>query len=683
MYNNEDDDDDEGLESDDDAELLSWVKNCIGEGKTARNRWLTSAKEDYEFEAGRQWDAKDAKDLDTDGRPVVTFNRIVRVLNAITGLEIQNRQEVVYIPREISDGPFNRMLTDTAAYVRECCDAEDEESEAFRDAAICGEGWTNTIPVYDEDPDGEVHINRTDPLNMIVDPNATKKNYSDARWVCCVQRMTKRAVKEEWPDATLSIGSKSLWMDDDIATETLTTENNKNLGAITKTKYVDVFEFQYFKREPAYSVAANDPNGQPQGSKLLNEEDFDAFKKNADALGVQYEYAKVSIKKYHKLFFCNDEILEHTPLAVGKFTFNAITCFRDNNSGYFFGIVSIMKDPQRWANKWLSQIIHIINSGAKGGYFHEEGAIADPERFEEDGARPGSNTEVTAGALVEGRIQPKATPDYPQGVDRLLQYALESINDVPGINVEMLGSDNKDIPVAVALQRKAAGITILAPLFDALRRYRKNQGRILAVYIQKFMPDGKLVKIAGPTGPQYIPYRREKNVMYDVIIDDAPTSANMRTQVFAVISQMIPVLLQAGIAIPPEVLDYMPLPSGLISSWKELIMKGKPQDPVAEQLKQINLILAQLEIGEKQAVTAEIQSKTQLNMAKANESMAVSQDEQAQAYQKMHGHQVDIQMNQQAMIAENIRKDVESLMKIRRQDAEAQAKIKRGNTNDN
>ena len=60
-------------------------------------------------------------------------------------------------------------------------------------------------------------------------------------------------------------------------------------------------------------------------------------------------------------------------------------------------------------------------------------------------------------------------------------------------------------PGILEAQRKQAAMTILATLFDSMRRFRKINGRIRLHYIKNYLSDGRLIRIGGPDGRRIIP----------------------------------------------------------------------------------------------------------------------------------------------------------------------------------
>ena len=105
------------------------------------NDWQEEARDSYDLVAGHQWSEQDKRAMEDAMRPVVTFNRVGTFVDSVSGLEISNRQEVSYIPRELGDVGVNELLTSAANWSRDLCDAEDEETEAFIDLLISGMGW--------------------------------------------------------------------------------------------------------------------------------------------------------------------------------------------------------------------------------------------------------------------------------------------------------------------------------------------------------------------------------------------------------------------------------------------------------------------------------------------------------------------------------------------------------------
>lgn len=663
-------DDVDDNDNDENEELEKEITENLKKARNHFSDWRKRAREDYDFFAGIQWSEKDKEKLEKEKRPVVTFNRIARTINSVIGLELQNRQEVTYLPRQLQDSTFNEMLTDAAKWARENCDAEDEESEAFQDCVITGMGFTETRMDYEVNQDGDIKQDRIDPLEMLVDPSAKKRNMNDARWIAREIDFEKKDFEETFPNAAEDY---NITFDDDddnngnsphVVDHSRSYKNDENSNRTDgDVKKIRVIQYQYFEREPYYRVSVENKMIElsPVKYKTLAE---NGILDNTPAI-------KQVRRVFYQCFLVGGKIIEKVALDCAEFTFNVITGLRDANNNVWFGLVAMMKDPQRWANKWLSQIQHIVNTGAKNGIIAERGAISNPSKFEENFSKPGSISYVEDGAISQGRLQMKEPPPYPQGVDRLLEFAIQGINDVPGINLELIGMANRDQAIGLEDTRKQAGVTILATFFDSLRRYRKQQGRLLAYFIREYISDGRLIKVIGNEGVQYLPLFRDKVAFqYDVIVDDAPTSTNMKEKVYKTVTAMLPMLLQSGIPIPPELLDYAPLPSSLVQSWKKLIEDSK-SNPVRDQMQQIKLMQEQLDTQQRQADIDKTASETQANYAKAEQSHATGQNETALAMQKTSESNSEQANKYQEMMMTQKRKDIEVYLNHQRKVLEA------------
>jgi hypothetical protein len=160
-------------------------------GRTHASEWRTEARQSFDMYAGRQWSEQDTQKLTEQQRVPVTFNRTAILIDAVIGYEVNNRQETRYIPRTPGDAKVNELLFEAASYFRDSCDAEFEESDAFRDMAICGMGWTNDRITDERNPDYDLVRDRVDPLRMLWDASSRKPNLEDARWLIYETTMSK------------------------------------------------------------------------------------------------------------------------------------------------------------------------------------------------------------------------------------------------------------------------------------------------------------------------------------------------------------------------------------------------------------------------------------------------------------------------------------------------------------
>ena len=182
-------------QGEDKQDLVTDIRKKWKESRDGLAEWRKEAREDYAFRSGDQWTDEDKARLQEENRPCVTFNRVGAIIDSVTGIEINSRQEVRYYPREASDRGLNELLNQAAKWAKDNCNAEEEESEAFADAVICGIGVTETLMDYEENADGQIVEVRKDPLHMTWTPSAKKKCLEDANYVFNAEWMDKDEAK--------------------------------------------------------------------------------------------------------------------------------------------------------------------------------------------------------------------------------------------------------------------------------------------------------------------------------------------------------------------------------------------------------------------------------------------------------------------------------------------------------
>ncbi len=573
------------------------LRNMVKEGHQARSKWRKEMREAYDFVAGHQWSEEDMKVLNEQHRPPVTFNRTAPIIKAVCGLEVNNRQGIVFLPRKLGDSGPDEMRTSAAKWMRDECDAEDEESEAFRDTTICGEGWVESRMDHDEEPQGKFVEERIFPGEMGTNKGACKANYSDARMIYRVRDLDVFDAKDMFPD-TAESDVHVAWLGDtatpedggegnktDYPEETRAGLNSARIG-LRKCRVVHV---QWWERKPVHLVAQSNDTEPVE----MSPEDFKKYSERAMAAGTTFVSTTVQKRFYFEAFLGNAGMLPiggnkqvtKRPVAAGTFQWRAITGERDTKLNCFYGLVRDMLDPQRWANKWLSQTMHIMNSNAKGGVMAEKDAFVNQREAETDWADPTKIVWVKPGAIANNKIKDRMPPPLPQGLSDMMNFALSSLRDTTGVNLELLGQADREQAASLEAQRRQAALTILATLFDSLRRFRKGQGRTTLHYVE-MLPAGTLVRVSEKGTHKYVPFVKDGgSARYDVIVDEAPSSPNQKQAVWAMVMQ----LLQGGIQLTPpaiiKLLKYSPLPESVVQEVAEAMGLGEGEMN-AQQLQQ-------------------------------------------------------------------------------------------------
>lgn len=594
--------------------LKGWVKGSLDH----LSEWRKEAETAQEFYAGWHWSKEEQDAFESDGRIAPIFNLTAVSINAVCGLEVNNRQDVKYLPRTEGDVQVNELLSSCAMWVRDQAQAEDEESNAFKDTVITGLGVTET-----RKNERLISVDRRDPTECFYDKSATKTNLVDRRY-----------------------GGRVIMMDTDEAVAFFTDETGQpkytafqinakwaSLGLGDSKEGVELLDYPTEQVGPVGNESRI-----PKKVCLVEIEWF-------DWVGTE--------KVYYQAFLGASEILEQNPLK--EWAYNWMTGEYDAKKKRFYGLIRAFIDPQKFINKMVSVGTHILATNAKGGLIVERGVFVDQRQAEKDWSNPQKTIEVTEGSLSANKIQPRVAPPLPTGISQLLEFALNIFNRVTGLNAEVLGTADRDQPASLEMQRRQSAVTILATLFDSKRRYHKEQGKTL-LQLMKRLPPETLVRITTdqpqqPPMPQVPPgmppeqqvammeqyaqmvgqqqeaVKREMYVKFetiqrafaddtiefDVIVDEAPSSPNMQQEIIAKLN----VLSQAGMQMTPQaqaiVIKNIGLPETVADELAEAVSGSNPE---TEQLKQQLQQGAQL-LQQVQSENAQLKADQTLDVQKA------------------------------------------------------------------
>lgn len=577
------------------SDIVEMIHDRMKSAKTGVLDWREDAEVCDRFKASHQWDNDDLELLRDQNRPAITFNRIHPIVEVVAGTEIANRQEVRFVPRHPEmqqKGAIADLATDAFQWANDLCFADDERSFAFKDLLVRGMGWAEQTLDYDTNLDGQYSFIRFDGMEAWWDTSSRGQNLFDTKWRGRKKWWPVKEIMSTWEDAKEELREASLGgspgivdNDDDfpINIETVTPihykENNQTVLPGRPRGHWPVVQHQWYDMETIYRVV--DPQDPEGALKEYSEKQFKQLEENLKKHRVpnNLNYVKQKKRVYWEAFVTRGVLLEKKKLAIQDgFTLKCMTGYWDPKKKVWYGLVRAMIEPQRAANKWLSQGLHIVNANAKGGLMVETDAVTNVRRFEDEWAMPDKISWLKPGALSGERgakIKEKAVPNFPPAIVTMIQYAIESLRDVTGVSIEMLGFSEGNTPGVSQRQRQQQGMTILAGLFLSLTRFRKEEAISAMSFIRDYIADGRLIRVGGEYNAQAVQLLKDPlSLEYDLVIDESPRNPNVKMEVWGGLTQIMPILLKMGM-FPPELLDYTPMPASLTSKLKETLMKSQ------------------------------------------------------------------------------------------------------------
>jgi len=127
-------------------------------------------------------------------------------------------------------------------------------------------------------------------------------------------------------------------------------------------------------------------------------------------------------------------------------------------------------------------------------------------------------------------VEPIQAPAIPQSMIELSKLLGDEIQQISGVNEELLGSAEDDKSGVLSMLRQGAGLTTLQVLFDQLDYSQKLLGRVFVSLIQSNFSPGKIQRIINEKPSEQ--FYNKAFGKYDASIEEGLNTTNQRQMQF-------------------------------------------------------------------------------------------------------------------------------------------------------
>jgi hypothetical protein len=507
---------------------------------------------------GSQWTQEQITALRKRKQPIMTFNRIARKIDGVTGLIERLRQDPKAFPRTPKHEQGAELATATIRYALDESDWKAKSPLAAIDGAVDGIGGIELELIEGDAGDKEVGLELVDIPSFFYDPRSYKMDFSDARYK--------------------GIGK---WMDTEIA--------------------IDMFP-------------EADENAFTGDDELVGSSDRERRWFRSDGVTPQVRIVDCWYK--HKGGWCWAIFSGNQILMEGKSYFQdekgkdfcKYIMFSGNvdQDGDRYGFIRNMKSAQDGINAKQSKMQHIL---ASRRLIMSHGAVEDIEQVRKEWARP-DGIILTNRPVNEGVKADDQSFDFT-GVGKLLELNLAEIENF-GPNPALIGQgiENKSGRAIALLQQ--AGMAELGPYILAFKGWKVRIYRAIWNAIQKHWTGERWIRVTDSedmaqfiqiNGMQVDPMTGQPGLVnalgsldVDIIMDEGDDHMTSMAETYEMLQQIIPSI--APTLSPQEarlygqlIVDASGLPHSVKQQFKqasEQIAQQPPQpDPAvaAEQAK--------------------------------------------------------------------------------------------------
>ncbi len=487
--------------------------------RTGWERQLQQGMTDLDFYFRAQYTADEAKQAELQDRELYVLDKIGRQVNLLHGYEIRNRHILKIGPQGKPNPQEDKACSQHTSVIMNLmvtAGGYDVLSEAFKWGSLVQ--GSNLIEIW-RDRDGDLQFSRLGWNQFLLNPGLTKTDLSDCQDIALGRWIDEKRIKFLLPqsadklDKVPPLTNVSRW--DFLNNPILQNKANRMLmeewwrqdtkfeqTVISRKDGTEIpfkqFVTQFAQGDTKIANRAIAELKMPNDNPLLSK-----FSKPVDEM-------KLTIFVNNQMVFDGPN-----PLKADDYNFVWIhgdwcaECPRDDIKLQSWS--RKLRDPQRALNRRTNQIYDIIESQIQGVRITRSKYLMNPEDTHKSGQ--GITLHVKSDApdnmALDQFFDQKPSSEVPQSLFAALEMTDKAETETGGLNQEIFGSDDKDIPAILAKHRTGMALTGQAGLFQGFRNAKAQLGRKLVRLVQLNYPPQKVEEMINE---QVVPGFYEKNL---------------------------------------------------------------------------------------------------------------------------------------------------------------------------
>lgn len=503
--------------------------------RAERNHAFVASLNDPDDPFSDQWHVAGANAEDqprarrsASGLATLTINDIGPSVDAITGKESTQRFRPTVQAVEGGDTQAAKTDDDWIRHVRRVGGAESVESDSFRDEAITGLGWVYWAV---DQRQGRTAIHRPENVDlwkMYWDTNATQRGLTDRRRQIMFKWVPEEEFLEDYPDMKDHLrevkgvpiqpggGGRQDHGQEAPAIYMHEQAYDRDRGSV-QTAYMEYKQQESFieVRAPAglpkstpeeqmfQAIVQSQGGGVPW--KEMSATEFEEMQKRfVEAMGAEfpptmyaprkrwaYKYALIGAGGANLGNEVSGRVLKKGRCPGNYWSILPMTAYpwkRRNKPTRWYSVVDRSVDAQRFANVFLSALIHHFTVLPKGSLLIDAAALdgVDMESFREDYASGGSVLPIKVSEnmkSVRDIFQNLEGGTFPQATE-LMNLARRIVGTSMGVDPYSSGTAEglqnlARTPASSISSVASASQSNLSVVFDGLRIYRIESGKML------------------------------------------------------------------------------------------------------------------------------------------------------------------------------------------------------------